>query len=185
MRRFMPVLRGALRTVAFFVCLVFALQMLYGVLRLKREDGSLSMEAYYKQPKNTVDLLVMGSSHAYEGINTTALWTDGGIAAYNLCGSAQPIWNTYYYLREALKTQTPKVIVLDVFKAVDIADEYGPLTDVYRNTMGIRSPLLRWQSICAGTGEWGERLSCFFGWPVYHTRYAELKKDDLVKQIEG
>lgn len=185
MKQALPFLRAALRTVAFFVCLVLFLQAVYGVLRLKREDGTLSMEAYYEQPKNSVDLLVMGSSHAYEGISTSALWKESGIAAYNLCGSAQPIWNTYYYMKEALKTQTPRVIVLDVFKVVDISDAYAPLTDTYRNTMGIKSPLHRWQSVLASTDNWGDRLSCFFGWPIYHTRYSELKKDDLMRQIEG
>lgn len=185
MKQFWPMLRAALRTAAFFLCLVLVLQAVYGVLRLKREDGTLSIEAYYVQPKNSIDLLVMGSSHAYEGISTTSLWREGGIAAYNLCGSAQPIWNTYYYMKEALKTQTPRVIVLDVFKVVDIPDTYAPLTDTYRNTMGIKDPLHRWQSILVSTPDWGERLSCFFGWPVYHTRYNELKKDDLARQIEG
>lgn len=57
-------------------------------------------------------------------MNTGTLWDDFGIASFDLCGSIQPLWNTYYYMKEALETQKPKVMVVDMFAAV-LADEYS------------------------------------------------------------
>ena len=67
----------------------------------------------YRLPRNTVDVLTIGSSVAYTGVNTNVLWQEYGLACYNLCAAEQPFWFTYYQLREALRYQRPKVILMD------------------------------------------------------------------------
>ena len=78
----------------------------------KSYDGSLMMQNFYGQPENSIDLLCIGSSHAFIDINTGVLWDEYGIPSYVLGGSLQPFWNTYYNLQEAVKTQTPRLVVL-------------------------------------------------------------------------
>ena len=67
----------------------------------------------YDQPEDSIDVLIVGSSPAYADINTNVLWEEYGIAAYNLCSPVEPYWCTYYRLKEALKTQHPRIILLD------------------------------------------------------------------------
>lgn len=55
----------------------------------------------------------MGSSHSFVNFNNGTLYEEYGIASYDLGGSLQPMWNSYYDLKEALKTQTPELIVLE------------------------------------------------------------------------
>mgnify|MGYP000718372696 FL=1 len=48
-------------------------------------------------------------------MNTQLLWDEYGMAAYLMTGAEQPLWNSYYNLKEALKNQKPKLVVLDMF----------------------------------------------------------------------
>ena len=42
---------------------------IYKTLEFKTANGTLNIKYFYEQEKDTVDLLVLGSSHAYMNIN--------------------------------------------------------------------------------------------------------------------
>ena len=88
------------------------------VLVMKRVDGVLTMQNFYAQPDGTVDVLLVGNSHSGINIDTATLWTEYGISAYDLWGGVQPLWNSYHFIVEALKYQTPKLVVLEVTAAI-------------------------------------------------------------------
>ncbi len=81
---------------------------------LKSRDGINQMQALYKQPKNTIDVLFLGSSLVYCNISPGILWEEYGIASFDLAGAEAPPWVSYYMLKEALKTQKPKLICYEV-----------------------------------------------------------------------
>ena len=64
----------------------------------------------YWQPENAIDVVMMGTSHVHCGVNTAFLWEKYGIASYDYSGAEQPLWMTYFYLKELYKYQTPKVV---------------------------------------------------------------------------
>ena len=70
---------------------------------------------FYKLDKNSVDVLFLGSSHAITAFNPQVIYDDYGITSYNLGSEQQSILISYYWLEEALKYQSPKVVVLDAF----------------------------------------------------------------------
>lgn len=80
--------------------IVFLLYYFNHVLIMKRTDGIVTMQNYYIQEKNTVDVLLLGSSHIGMNLDTAELWENYGIASYDLWGSIQPFWNSYYFLKE-------------------------------------------------------------------------------------
>ncbi len=71
------------------------------------------MCAYQDLPENSVDVLFLGSSHIMSGVNPVQLWDETGIQAYSYCSRAQSLPFSYGYLQDALKTQSPKYVVLD------------------------------------------------------------------------
>ena len=87
--------------------------MLFGLSELFRNKGS-SFDSYYEQPKNSVDVIMVGSSHVYSGYIPAVMWREYGISSYNTFAWCQPIWTSYYYIKEALKTQDLDVVFLDV-----------------------------------------------------------------------
>ena len=72
-----------------------------GILKVKYVDGIYSMKRFYELEDDSVDVLFLGSSHVFETYNTSVLWDEYGIASYVLGGSVQPMWNTYFYMKEA------------------------------------------------------------------------------------
>lgn len=170
-----------LRALTVIVVMVAALIICMRILVLKSEDGIKQMESYYLQEVGTVDALLMGSSHIYCDVNTGVLWDEYGISAYDLGGAEQPYWNTYYFLKEALKTQKPKVIVIDVTIPGIRSVEYQPEVWSVTNLYGIKWNRNRIEATKASTqGDIFDRVINPFN--TMHTRYDELTKDDFVDE---
>lgn len=70
---------------------------------------------FYQLPRNSVDVIFLGSSHPQNVFIPQKLYNIYGITAYNLSTSQQSPIISYYWLKEAMKTQKPKVVVLDTF----------------------------------------------------------------------
>ena len=121
-----------------FVCLIAILLLsIINVFSFTYSDGIRQIDAFYNQTDNTVDVLVLGSSHSFLNIYTEILWRDYGIASFNLSASMQPIWSSYYYLVEALKTQTPRVIVLEGYRLTE-TDDYLSKGTTIKNLYGMK-----------------------------------------------
>lgn len=146
-------------------------------LKYKYEDGIKTMMDFYEYPEDSIDVLFLGSSHIGINIDTTQLCNDYGIASYKLWGPTQQLWNSYFYLKEALKTQKPKIVVLETLGMThDI--EYQGYAEAIKNTMGMKWSKDKYDAIMASFPK-GSRLEVFFGFPVYHSRYKELTAEDF------
>lgn len=167
-----------LKITAFLLAFTLLFTGMVQVLDFKYLDSIFKLDSFYELEDNTVDVLVLGSSHAYQGINTAVLWNDFGIAAFNLCGAAQPIWNTYYYLEEALKTQTPKVILLDTYY-VYMSSDYSDSSTAIKNTYGLKWSQTKIDAIKASFNEEKAGKQYFFEILQYHSRYSDLNKADF------
>ncbi len=156
------------------------------VLYMRTPHGILQARAIYMQPKKSVDVALMGSSHVHCDINPAVLWHDHGIPSYAMTAAEQPTWVTYYYIRELCKSQDPKLIVLDLFAPAAFGDE---LKDRWMadNLYGVRfSPnkLEMLYNTCSA-GQINRYFPSFFG---YHSRYDEIELKsipDLVKSEIG
>lgn len=79
---------------------------------------------FYKLEKNSVDVLFMGSSHAATSFNPQIIYDEYGITSYNLGCPQQSVFTTYYWLKEALKYQSPQVLVLETLTFHKYEDAY-------------------------------------------------------------
>ena len=61
------------------------------------------MRGFYSLPKNTLDIVFIGTSHLYYGIVPMKLWEDYGITSYVLAQETQIIECSYAYIKEVLK----------------------------------------------------------------------------------
>lgn len=172
------IIRKWLSRMLLIAVLLFSVFCINGVLIPKRTDGITTMQDYYAQEKGSVDLLILGSSHVGMNLDTEVLWKEYGISSYILWGSIQPFWNTYYYLVEALKTQTPDVIVLDVYAAL-LGFEYSDESRQVVNTAGMKLSLNKLSAVMESTPK-EQWLNLFLGLPLYHRRYDEVTADDFL-----
>lgn len=71
-------------------------------------------DEYRRLDENSVDVLFIGTSHVYSGIDPMYIYEKSGITSYVLAGPGLRMDLTYMTLEEGLKTQTPEVVLLDM-----------------------------------------------------------------------
>ncbi len=169
----------ALRSVCFVLLAALFLSYATYVLTPKHDYGICSMINLYAQPQGSVDVLSVGTSLAYAGINTNVLWSEYGIAAYNLCSAEQPFWVSYYTIREALKTQRPKVILLDAKPAIYTRD-YTKRGRTILSTYGIRGLENRVGAMLAWVAQPADALGYILGLPEVHSNYGKVEGRDFL-----
>lgn len=168
--------RWFLRIVA-LILLVISLILIKNIMEYKSPHGTNQMRAFYCQPKNTIDVLAVGSSHIHCGINTATLWNDYGIAAYDLSAAEQPLWITYYYLKEAYKYQSPKVVILDVFSSARFKEDYHyKWMEESFNGMRFGREKTEMLKVAVEKDKYDEYFLSFFS---YHNRYIDLNREDI------
>ncbi|MBO4337398.1 MAG: hypothetical protein J5842_04930 [Lachnospiraceae bacterium] len=150
------------------------------MLSYKYDDGILQMEQFYRQDRDSIDILVLGSSHAFVDIDPQILYEHTGASTYDLCASMQSIWHTYYDLEEALKYQHPRLIILDVFRITD-EFEYSKDSKLIKSVYGMRPSVTKLNAIRAGLKEddFSSTALHFTEFASYHNRYGSLTGDDI------
>jgi len=167
------------RATCFFVILALVLMYAVYVLTPKDEYGICSIMSLYEREDNTIDVLCVGSSLVYADINTNILWADYGIAAYDLSSAEQTYWISYYNIKEALKTQRPKLILLDA-KAATYTLDYSKRGRTILSTYGIKGLDNRIGATfaCVETAESAVDFLLAFG--QIHSNYQRLTLNDFV-----
>lgn len=182
-----PILGGAVmkKNLVKIICFISICMVLFfcfhKVFNFKYGDGIYSLTKFYKEPDDSIDVLCFGSSHIFQNVNTGILWEEYGIASFDLCGSIQPLWNSYYYMKEALKTQEPKLMILDVFGAIQ-AEEYIDHSRIIKNNYGLKFSRDKIESVIASAPE-ESRMDYLLEYPTYHSRYTEIGRADFADHM--
>lgn len=113
---------SVLKTVIFCFLVAVIVVRTGNILTLKGKEylayySSVQHSEFYEMEKDTVDVLFLGTSHSYCGFSPQEFYDRCGIRSYNLGTSRQSIWLSYYWLKEALKTQKPKIVVQELYYA--------------------------------------------------------------------
>lgn len=163
---------------ALLLATALLVNFLSDVLRPARTDYGSTWSAYRAEPRNSIDVLYLGSSYAYCDINPALVYEAGGLTGYVMAGSEQTLSLTYWYLKEALKTQTPQAVVLE---------GTGFFFDTYQNYTQINAGYLPF-----GLNKLGAiftaskpdlRAGLLFDLYFYHDRWKEIGPGDLKKAL--
>lgn len=157
-----------------------SLHIVTNIMMLKSEDGYDQMQSFYKQKENTVDVLFLGSSKIYCQVDTGILWDEHGMSAFDLGGAEAPTWNSYYMLKEALKTQKPKVIVYDASIIAYRHDVlYQPSVWSMTNAYGLHYNENRIMMLWENSENINDFKKLLFPLDTMHSRYKELTENDF------
>jgi len=170
------ILRFWIRIAVFTAVMLMILTYVIYVLTPKYPYGISSMMRFYEA--EPVDVLAVGTSLTYTDLNTNILWSEYGIAAYDLASAEQPFWSTYYYLKEAFMIQKPRVVLLDL-KAVTYQEDKVDRTRTVLCSYGILSPVNRLKCIgeCVENHEFLDYVLAF---PQIHANYEGIKPSDFL-----
>ena len=168
-------------SVVLFLCIfILGLIGLYRILSWKDTSGEYfsSFEQLESLPDDTVDVMALGPSLAYGSFNPAYFWKESGTASFTMAISGMTQTSAYYTLKEALKTQSPKVIFIE--SVLFHTDEYLDEGNIYRNTV-LMKPSKNNTELILETADKGDAGKYLFRFPIVHSRYSELKKNDFVK----
>lgn len=102
----------------FLLVLVFGFTYLYeGQIRAAKANGDFPLQNKWNGVKQAeqYDILILGSSRGYCSFNPEVLDATTGLSSYNMCTGSQNMVESKYVLDELLTTQSPKVVVIDLF----------------------------------------------------------------------
>ena len=141
-------------------------------------EGGMIRE-YYKEPKDH-EVIFIGDCEVYANFSPMVMYEQEGIKAYIRGSSQQMIWQSYYILKETLKYETPKVVVLNV-NSMRYGKESKEVSEAY-NRLTIEN--MKWSKekveiIKASMTEEETFLSYVFPILRYHSRYDKLTSEDF------
>ncbi len=115
MKHFWNFVKGIL----FLFLLSVSLFSINGVLKAKfimkncPYPTTSSFRQFYEMDRDSVDVLFIGASVCANAFIPQEIYNDYGIRSYNLASEEQSVFFSYYWLKEALRFQKPKVVVLE------------------------------------------------------------------------
>ncbi len=134
---------------------------------------------YFAEEENSLDVIFMGNSDTYRGITPMEIWNDYNITSYNFVSAGQRMWTGYYMLIEALKTQKPKVIMLNIDGIFSTNQSSMSNYQKVFDTMLISKNKINAIMDPAFNFSYGRKLAYVFPIIAYHTRYNELTSEDF------
>ncbi len=143
-----------------------------------------SMNSFRSLEKNSLDALFVGSCHMYSSIMPMEIYNKTGITGHIVASPSQDIPTSYYYIKEALKTQNPKVIVLDVFsisRECTYESEDAFLSSAYSSFSVLSLSPDKIKYIMEFPYKIN-KLEAMFPFFKFHTRWSSLKPGDFEPQ---
>ncbi len=170
-----------LRYTAFLTVLIILILIAQNILMLKWqfEDSGYITEwqnEYRDLKKDSVDVLVLGSSNAYTSYNPILVYEETGINSFVLAGPDQTLKASLNVLKESFKTQSPAVIVLELY-AIDMQNKMDEtrLHQIYDTRLLSLEKIAELEELRFENDKLVDLLIPIFR---YHTRWEELTKLD-------
>ena len=143
---------------------------------------------FYRMERGSVDVLFFGSSVAASTFVPQVLYDEYGITSYNLGSEQQSIFLSYYWLKEALRFQKPKVVVVDL----EFMEDYHPESPINTKETITRKSIdpMKWstvklravKNICSLDSS-QSLLSYFLTNIRFHSRWEDVSAEDFDRKM--
>ncbi len=170
--------------ILFFICITTKL------VTPKHYDewaSTYTYDGFYAMPENSLEIVFLGSSHAVSFFSPQEIYNTTKLRSYNLGCEQQNLLTSYYWLVEALKSQSPKVVVLETYFLFPYElGEETPITNFHEGSLHKAfdymkpsfNKLRAVYDIC-NIDNSQTMSSYLFPLMQYHTRWKELSKTDF------
>ena len=170
--------RDWMLAIAFVVLAAVLIHCASIIMRPVHNSYGSTWDAYLCEPEDSIDVLFLGSSYAYCDWNPEIMYAASGLTGYVMAGSEQTPSITYWYLKQALKTQSPQVVVME--GSSFFFEMYQNYTQINLDYMPRGIDRAR---AILDAAEPDKRLGLFFDLYFYHDRWKELTREDIAKLI--
>lgn len=181
---------NVLKVLAFLLVLIFLLRSASYIMRVNGPTKD-RFAGFYAEDKNTIDVMMFGSSTVASSFIPAYMWHEYGFTSYPLSSNSIRPKAIKYLIEESMKYQNPKLIIVEIrtFIASDEeqAEDEGHTREVVDN---MNYSIHRIKTINALTEKFDDKYPFYFDIMKYHSNYglllqpSEWKKYDFkVKNI--
>ena len=139
------------------------------ILTPLRSDYGCKWRHYLREPEDSLDVLYLGTSIAYTDMVPAVLYDQTGLSSFSMAGPVQTMAESYYYLRETTRTQSPKLVMLEVTGLLLDNQPNYDLINIHYMPMGLNR--VRCTLASAPAKDW---IQYFFPLYVYHSRWDKI-----------
>lgn len=172
--------KQAFKTIIFIGVFLMILTTVTYMIRTNGEVKDL-FNGFYAQEKDTLDVIMIGSSPVYPFYSAPKLWGEYGITCYPLSSHVQRPSAALPLLKEAYKTQKPEVVVFEMrMYTMEDGDMESNMAYARGVTDNMKYSLNRIYAINRLVSEPSERYTYYFDIFKYHSNWKTLILPDQI-----
>lgn len=143
-------------------------------------DGLNAIDAFHSLQKDTAEVIIYGSSHAWKGCDTKTMYRQHGLAAYNYGANWQALNTTLLFMQDSFRTQSPKVACVDTFYLDDVL-HYTQMNGqiYYTRNIPFSREKLAYLRHCFGRNL-ESYVTYFMPLWMFHENWSEIKRENFV-----
>lgn len=125
-------IKKLISSIIVIVILAISIQYTGKLLNPDYTDSAMNaVKAFHSLPEDSVEVIAYGSSHAWKGLDPMEMYKQYGIAAYNYACNWQHINTTCLFLEDSLRTQSPKVVLIETFRVNEVLTDTDMNGEIY------------------------------------------------------
>lgn len=170
-----------IKSLCFLVILALAAGYAVHCYSIPKSFDSRGYEAFYKEPEDTIDGVVFGSSVVTNGWAAPVAWYEYGIPVYQLGGPIQPMGPLPELIEFVRSRQDIKYVIIDIhaLRKEAIIDSVSP-ENALKASHFLHFGIHRYKVLSA-TLDYAEKIYDFYGLP--ENQQEILSKDDISNYI--
>ena len=161
-----------------FIGIVAALSYLYGWLFMYKGAERLDV-SYRSLPPDTLDIVFLGPSEAMNGVYPLEMWNHKGYTCFNAACGNQSLAESYYVLRDVLRHQHPKLVMLECMGARKTQKIISEATLHYVTDRFCNIDPLKWEMVKDLAPDDSE-LQYFLPIYAYHNQWSDIKNYNFI-----
>lgn len=178
--------KRVIKAVVFVLCFVLLLGAVSELFVMHTEPGYQNIRGFYKQKKNSLDAIYIGSSNCFTYWNSAVGWSEYGIAVYPYAANKLLFEGTEYIIRDCRKTQPDAKFIVNINT---LMGETMEMDEIHYTTTSMPYSMNRLRLVShlcriGGFGFW-ESLEYYFPIIRFHGNYQELLPSRLLYKNDG
>lgn len=153
--------------------------MLYGYVSKTLWGVYSTITEFYQEPKNSLDVVYLGPSNAYDYFNTTLAFNEFGFTTGMLGTGEMPFPMVKYLIKESEKYQKPKVYVIDITTIINdfsssSLEKIRLVTDTMKYSQNRKDAIdnmLSYKSV-----DKKDYINYYYSILMYHNNWKNLKR---------
>ncbi len=167
-------MKNVVKIISFVAIFLILFKIVFNVLWLEKT----SINYFYEEPKNSLDIVYVGSSNVISHFNPTLAYNEYGFTTGLFAYHSQSFLTVKYFIEEAKKYQNPKIFVIDLGQILnDNLPDEGRIRNGVDSMKFSLNRLNLINELLENNGENNKNyINYYFSFVLYHNKWKDVFK---------